>query len=106
MEETLRETLDGDRRWILSHYPQLEVQTELVQGSAVDALAQASEKSQRVVIGTKGRGGFSRRLLGSTTQGLIRHSRSPLLCVPHKEDERIQDRKKFPGLAEDEFTEN
>ncbi len=38
-----------------------------------------------IVIGTHGRGGFERAIMGSTTEGVLRKSSIPVLAVRHKE---------------------
>lgn len=45
----------------------------------------ASERSaDLIVVGTHGRSGLDRLLLGSVAEGVIRHSSVPVLTVPHK----------------------
>jgi nucleotide-binding universal stress UspA family protein len=59
------------------------VETILLEGHPVDKLVQYAEEEGMdiVVIGTLGRTGLERLLLGSVTENLIRHSKVPVLVV-------------------------
>ncbi|RFT26437.1 universal stress protein, partial [Gardnerella vaginalis] len=48
------------------------------------ALTQASLNNDLVVVGSRGRGGFTGLLLGSISQGLLQHSSRPVYVVPRK----------------------
>lgn len=65
-------------------YPDLDINKKIVPGSAVEALTQASKNHDVVVVGSRGRGGFTGLLLGSTSQGLLQHSASAVYVVPRK----------------------
>jgi nucleotide-binding universal stress UspA family protein len=69
---------------IHKQYPNLVIRTEVVPGSAVDTLTHASSTNDVVVVGSRGRGGFTGLILGSTSQGLIQHATSPVYVVPRK----------------------
>ena len=69
---------------LLKTYPNLQVTKSVVPGSAVEALTQASKTHDVVVVGSRGRGGFTGLLLGSTSQGLLQHAVSPVYVVPRK----------------------
>ncbi|WP_297317287.1 universal stress protein [uncultured Bifidobacterium sp.] len=69
---------------LLKTYPGLRVTKSVVPGSAVEALTQASKTHDVVVVGSRGRGGFTGLLLGSTSQGLLQHAVSPVYVVPRK----------------------
>ena len=97
IETTFDTELDGDRDWLSSHYPDLEITTEVLDGTSVDVLAEESGSTGLIVIGTTGRGGFVGRLLGSTSQGLIREAKTPILLVPQAGDRRLRTRTDFPG---------
>ena len=60
----IRVQLDAGTAWIRSHFPRLTVETQLVDGSPVDILVEASRHVELVVVGTRGRGGFAGMLLG------------------------------------------
>lgn len=69
---------------IVEHFPDLDIETSIVPGSAIDALTEASKVNDVVVVGSRGRGGFTGLLLGSISQGLLQHSVSPVYVVPRK----------------------
>lgn len=69
---------------IRHRYPDLSINLKVIPGSAVDALAKASGRNDVVVVGSRGRGGFTGLILGSTSQGLVQHSVCPVYVVPRK----------------------
>ena len=81
--------------WLQSHYPALTIETRLLDGSPVDVLVEASRHVELVVVGTRGRGGFTGMLLGSTSDGVLHHAKSPGRVVPDREDPRLADRASF-----------
>lgn len=100
--EEIRTQLDAGMAWLKSHYPNLSVESELLDGSAVDVLVEASRHVELVVVGTRGHGGFTGMLLGSTSDGVLHHAKSPVLVVPDRDDPRLADRAKYgpmPGAA-------
>src|SRR6478672_2241609 len=97
----IRVQLDAGVAWLKSHFPTLEVETQLVDGSPVDILVDASRHVELVVLGTRGRGGFTGMLLGSTTDGVLHHAKGPVMVVPDRDDPRLADRASFgPMLGE------
>lgn len=65
-------------------HPNLKINKCVVPGSAVNALTEASHTHDVVVVGSRGRGGFTGLLLGSTSQGLLQHAVTPVYVVPRK----------------------
>lgn len=65
-------------------HPDLKITKTIVPESAVSALTKASYDHDVVVVGSRGRGGFTGLLVGSTSQGLIQHSAGPVYVVPRK----------------------
>lgn len=87
---------------ISKQYPDLVIRTEVVPGSAVDTLTRASAENDVVVVGSRGRGGFTGLILGSTSQGLIQHATSPVYVVPRKYVEAAeQEMDTIPGSPAD-----
>lgn len=62
-------------------YADLTIELEVVRGRPVRTLLERGEDAQLVVVGCRGRGGFTGMLLGSTSQALIAHSPCPVAVV-------------------------
>ncbi|MFT8704409.1 universal stress protein [Bifidobacterium aquikefiricola] len=82
--ESYMEDLDARIKPLQVLYPNLRIYKSIVPGSAVNALTKASHNYDVVVVGSRGRGGFTGLLLGSTSQGLLQHAVSPVYVVPRK----------------------
>jgi nucleotide-binding universal stress UspA family protein len=96
----IREQLEAGKAWLRSHYPNLQMESDVKDGSAVDVLVEASRHAELVVVGTRGRGGFAGMLLGSTSGGILQHTKGPVMVVPDRDDPRLADRAKFgPALG-------
>ncbi|MFI5589476.1 universal stress protein [Amycolatopsis sp. NPDC051758] len=83
--ETLEE---GEERLLVQRlagwqekYPDVEIRRQLVRDRPRHVLIEASRTAQLVVVGSRGRGGFTGMLLGSTSQALVQHAQSPVLVV-------------------------
>ncbi|GHC98909.1 universal stress protein [Zhihengliuella salsuginis] len=92
--------LGNGARWLKSHFPTLEIETEAVNGPPIEMLLEESERCRLTVVGTRGRGGFAGMLLGSTSQGVLHHARGPVLVVPDLDDPRLHNRSDFDTPAE------
>ena len=68
---------------LAERYPDLEVRREIVQAPPVQALIQMSEGASLVVVGSRGRGGLSRLLLGSVSHGLLQALPCPVIVTRH-----------------------
>ncbi|MEV6873141.1 universal stress protein [Amycolatopsis sp. NPDC051128] len=62
-------------------YPDLPIELDVARGRPVRTLLERGEHAQLIVVGCRGRGGFTGMLLGSTSQALIAHSPCPVAVV-------------------------
>ncbi|MEV6904915.1 universal stress protein [Amycolatopsis sp. NPDC051372] len=62
-------------------FPDLPIDVLVVRGRPVRALLELGADAQLVVVGSRGRGGFTGMLLGSTSQALLAHSACPVAVV-------------------------
>ncbi|GIH92285.1 universal stress protein [Planobispora siamensis] len=75
----------------LSH-PELEVVHQVVNGHPVQALIDASEAADLVVVGSRGRGVLAGFVLGSVSHGVLHHAHCPVAVVGSRVDAaRIED---------------
>jgi nucleotide-binding universal stress UspA family protein len=68
------------KSWI-SDYSDVKVTSEVLPGHPVATLATESARSQLLVVGARGGGGFARLLLGSATHALLHHAACPMLVA-------------------------
>ncbi|MDT7708642.1 MAG: hypothetical protein QOG20_4249 [Pseudonocardiales bacterium] len=76
-QEVMAERLAG---W-QEKYPDVAVRRVLTRGRPVERLLEHATGAQLLVVGSRGHGGFSGMLLGSTSQALIHHTTCTLLVV-------------------------
>jgi len=62
-------------------YPDVHVDRVVVRDRPVRALLKLAEDAQLLVVGSRGHGGFTGMLLGSTSQALVYHAPCPLAVV-------------------------
>jgi len=66
---------------LAERYPDLEVRREIVQSPPVGALVDAAEGAELLVVGSRGRGGLSRLLLGSVSHGVLQALPCPVIVT-------------------------
>ena len=59
----------------------IEIERQVVQGSAAEALLTAVDKDDLLVVGSRGHGGFAELLLGSVSQQCVHHAPCPVVVV-------------------------
>ena len=64
-----------------SHNPNVTIQRTLVKGRAADMLLKAAKGADLLVVGNRGRGGFSGLRLGSVIQSISHNCPCPLVIV-------------------------
>ena len=58
------------------------VAVNAVHGFPVEELVNASKEADMVVLGSRGVGGFTRLLVGSTASQVVQHAYCPVVIVP------------------------
>ncbi|GAB3966365.1 universal stress protein [Streptomyces sparsus] len=76
-ERVLAEALSG---W-QDRFPDVTVHRRLVEGRTRETLIEAGGDAQLLVVGARGRGGFTGLLLGSVSQAVLHHAPCPVAVV-------------------------
>lgn len=105
MFDELRDKINAGVDWLQSHFPDLKIESEVIDGVPVDAVVAESESARLTVVGTRGLGGFTGALLGSTSQGIASHARGPVMIVPDAEDPRLEDRVEYGPMIDQDPVE-
>jgi len=80
--QTLRRLLSETTAGRAAAFPDVKVTHEVIRGHPVEELAKASEHALAVVVGRRGRGGFTGMRLGSVPHGLLHRAHCPVITVP------------------------
>jgi nucleotide-binding universal stress UspA family protein len=65
----------------LADHPDVECETRLISGHAARAILLAAKSAELIVVGSRGRGGFSGLLLGSVSQNVLHHAHCAVAIV-------------------------
>ncbi|MFE4208990.1 universal stress protein [Streptomyces goshikiensis] len=63
-------------------YPDVHVTHEVLTGHPVEELARAAEHALAVIVGRRGRGGYTGMRIGSVVHGLLHRAHCPVITVP------------------------
>jgi len=84
--ETVRrlaeELVDGELAELGDTTSGVDIERAVVEGAPAPALLEAAEGADLLVVGSRGRGGFTGLLLGSVSQQCAHHAPCPLVIVP------------------------
>ncbi|AEG45282.1 universal stress protein [Isoptericola variabilis] len=75
----------------------VRVTATVATGDAAGVLVEMSKEHGLAVVGTRGRGGFTERLLGTVSSALPAHSHCPTVVVPHRAAEGADDPTRRDG---------
>jgi nucleotide-binding universal stress UspA family protein len=80
-EVAVREALEADVQGL--RLPTgVDVQSHVVHGTSARRLVEVSAHAELLVVSSRGRGGFTGLVLGSTSDQVVRHSRCPVVVIP------------------------
>lgn len=71
--------LEHDVSSVRTDHPDLTITTAVVHSRPAEALVDASDKVDLLVVGRRGRGGFAGLTLGSVSERVVRYARCPVL---------------------------
>ncbi|MCC5581440.1 universal stress protein [Microtetraspora sp. AC03309] len=83
--EAAEELLQRAANRVRAGHPDVQVATEIVNGGPGETLVAASEAAELLVVGNRGRGGFTELLLGSVSRHVASRASCPVVVVrePH-----------------------
>ncbi|BDA63991.1 universal stress protein [Actinomyces capricornis] len=74
----------------------IEVRRHALDGNPAELMAEFSTAVDLIVVGSRGRGGFSGLLLGSTSQAVLSHASCPVMVVPSRSKKEAVSRTSTP----------
>ncbi len=80
-DDTLTKDLLEELRKQTPHDPTLSIEYRLVEGSPAEVILRESQGCDLVVLGTHGRGGITRALMGSVAEQVQREAACPVVTV-------------------------
>jgi nucleotide-binding universal stress UspA family protein len=100
-EDQARQIVERARRIVgeLGGHKPAEVHTEVAYAAVVSALIDASKDAQMVVVGSRGRDGVGRQMLGSVACGLIKHAHCPVAVVHDPGTAQLEINHRAPVLV-------
>ncbi|MFD0274234.1 universal stress protein [Kitasatospora sp. NPDC127111] len=81
VQELRRQLSEATAGWS-DRYPDVRITHDVLRGHPVEELAKVSEHALAVVVGRRGRGGFTGMRLGSVPHGLLHRAHCPVVTVP------------------------
>jgi nucleotide-binding universal stress UspA family protein len=76
-----RKRFAQELRAVFADQPPEDVQEHLVEGDPSEVLIRLSQGADILVVGSRGRGGFARAMLGSVSQRCAQHAACPVVVV-------------------------
>lgn len=75
--------IEALRQYVAKHAPSVAVEPVVVEAAPADAILRTAERTgaDLIVLGTHGRGGLLRMLIGSVAETVLRHATAPVLTM-------------------------
>lgn len=83
LTDPARDLLQKVEDQVAREIPGLDTSIHVLSGRPADALVQASQSADVIVMGTRGRGGFRGLLMGSVSQAVLVDAVCPVMVVPN-----------------------
>ena len=83
VEEQQKELLAREIERVCGPEPAVSIQSEITNDLPARALIDKSKDAELIVVGSRGRGGFTGLMLGSVSQQVVHHAHCPVVVVPH-----------------------
>jgi nucleotide-binding universal stress UspA family protein len=84
--EDARKRIDALIGEVVEQADSRRVRSLVIKGHAAEALIEAAEGADLLVVGSSGRGGFAQALLGSVSQHCVHHAPCPVLIMRGESD--------------------
>lgn len=81
LQEGMKGSLESWLAPLREKYPNVEVDARVVRAHPATALLEASTSASLIVVGSRGRSGFVRLLLGSTSQDVVRAAETAVAVI-------------------------
>ena len=81
LAEAVHEALVAETRDLLSRFPSVPVDFRVIHAAPAESLITCSQTARILVVGSRGRGGFSQLALGSVSEQCVRHAACPVLVT-------------------------
>lgn len=85
VRRTAEQLVDSELAELGGETSGIDIERAVVEGAPAPALLEAAEGAALLVVGSRGRGGFTGLLLGSVSQQCAHHAPCPLVIVPPSE---------------------
>ena len=81
LAEAVRDALADETRDLLSRFASVAVDLRVLHAAPAESLITCSQGARMLVVGSRGRGGFSQLALGSVSEQCVRHAACPVLVT-------------------------
>jgi nucleotide-binding universal stress UspA family protein len=81
LAEAVQDALVAETRDLLSRFASVPVGFRVLHAAPAESLITSSQTARMLVVGSRGRGGFSQLALGSVSEQCVRHAACPVLVT-------------------------
>jgi nucleotide-binding universal stress UspA family protein len=81
LAEAVQEALVAETSDLLARFASVPVEFRVLHAAPAESLIRCSQTARMLVVGSRGRGGFSQLALGSVSEQCVRHAACPVLVT-------------------------